>query len=243
MNASRLPAASPFLLLLPLLLWGCGGEDSRPPSSDDPSGSTPPTAVDRVDPPAAPPGVTSVLLHLEEGAPPRLLLEPCRDGAEGPGPDARPVEDATGRELAEMIRSFGSPEGGIRARVVVEGDQVTHLRIAPPEVPDCDWLLSGGDVVASGNEPFWHLVVDGGDATWSTPEEVEGVNFFEGRWERPEEGWRFEAQRDFVDGMEYLVLRVLDTPCMDTMSGARYPWTAVAERGGARWEGCAREGR
>ena len=187
----------------------------------------------------------------EEGG---LRLAPCLETLPDPGAQpepagSRPMQDASGHDLVALIQSFGAPSDGIPARVVLDGDRVLELRVAIPEsTPERGCLLAfpEGDLEASGNEPFWHLRVEGDEVLVRTPDDPEGTLFHDLTWsavEGPERRWRAEALRDFVDGIEYLVLEVTETPCVDSMSGARFPWTVVLEQGGDRQRGCAREGR
>jgi len=247
-------------LAVSFLLWGCGGTDE---------GADPDRGVEAVgdetgvaDPgpagPRVPPGTETVRLHLgDEG---ELLVAPCVDGEPGtqPGPTPHPVTDASGADLVGMLREFGNPDAGVPARVVFgaasadePGGRITALRVALPESAAgtaCAQAFPDAELEASGNEPFWHLRLDDGEVIYTTPEDLEGTAFHDVTWTRLDSGtgngaWRMEALRDFVDGIEYLVLEVSDSPCTDSMSGARYPWTATLEVGGSRWPGCAREGR
>ncbi|CAN5684002.1 hypothetical protein BH23GEM11_BH23GEM11_01610 [soil metagenome] len=163
-----------------------------------------------------------------------------------------------------MLEEFGNPDSGIPARVIFAagsadepGGRITALRVALPESAAgtaCAQAFPDAELEASGNEPFWHLRLDNGEVLYRTPDDPEGTLFHDVTWSRlggeagaggEGEGgaWRMEALRDFVDGIEYLILEVSATSCGDSMSGARYPWTATLEVEGARWPGCAREGR
>lgn len=230
------------LLAASLALAGCGErdrDDGPPPELDDPAGAPAEGAV--TGPMPAPPrAVQTVRLWLGEGG--AVLVEPCVEGTESRSPDAVELEDATGRDLAAMVAEFGNPDRGVIALVVIREGRIESLRIAPPEAAGCGDLLRQGEVVASGNEPFWNVRTEGGEAVWTTPDEMDGVEFHDGSWTNEGDHWRFEALRDFVDGIEYLILEIRNAPCIDSMSGARFPWTAAVERGGERWTGCAREG-
>lgn len=174
-------------------------------------------------------------LFLEEGI---LRFQPCGEGY------AQPLDDATGGRAAEAVRELGYGEGRVRAAVVLEGSRLVEVRHAAPEAAGCRELLPDADLEARGNEPFWVVRVDGSDARWITPEEPEGIAYREGTWERPGDGrWRFEARREGVDGVEYLVLELTEEGCIDSMSGARFPFAARVEHGGRRFEGCGLEGR
>jgi uncharacterized membrane protein len=239
MKIRRLPS---LLVLLPLALAACGdrdGPEADPPeAAAEPDPLTPGVVLGPM--PAAPREVQTVRLWVGDAG--EIVLAPCVEGTTSRSPDAVALEDATGRDLASMVAEFGNPDRGVIALVVIRDDRIASLRIAPPEVAACGDLMSEGEVVASGNEPFWHVRITGEEAVWTTPEELEGVEFHDGSWSNEGDHWRFEALRDFVDGIEYLVLEVRNEPCSDSMAGTRYPWTAAVERGGERWTGCAREG-
>ena len=244
------------LLAILLLAWGCGaGSDAPGNQADslaagDDAGLAPEPLLSSG--PRVPEGVETVRLFVgEEG---ELRLAPCPETLPDPGgqPEpagSRPVQDASGHDLVALIQSFGAPSDGIPARVVLDGDRILELRVAIPEsTPERGCLLAfpEGDLEASGNEPFWHLQVEGAEVLVRTPDDQEGTLFHDLTWsavEGPERRWRAEALRDFVDGIEYLVLEVRETPCVDSMSGARFPWTVVLEQGGDLRRGCAREGR
>lgn len=242
---------APFAALL--LAWGCGAGSDAPGTQADPP-AAPGEAALAADPslsgPYVPPGTETVHLLLgEEG---ELRLVSCPETLTGSGADleaARPVEDASGQDVVALVQAFGAPPGGIPARVVLDGDRILELRVAIPEsTPErgCLQAFPEGDLEASGNEPFWHLRVEGDEVRVRTPDDLDGTLFHDLTWSAvngPDAGWRAEALRDFVDGIEYLVLELSETSCVDSMSGARFPWTAVLEEGGHRRYGCAREGR
>jgi uncharacterized membrane protein len=243
-------------LAVSFLLWGCGGTDegADPDRGVEAVGGEVGVAEPGPVGPRVPPGTETVRLHLgNEG---ELLVAPCVDGEPGtqPGATPHPVTDVSGADLVGMLREFGDPDSGIPARVVFgagsadePGSRITALRVALPESAAgtaCAQAFPDAELEASGNEPFWHLRLDDGEVLYTTPEDLEGTAFHDVTWTGTGNGaWRMEALRDFVDGIEYLVLEVSDTPCTDSMSGARYPWTATLEVGGSRWPGCAREGR
>lgn len=174
-------------------------------------------------------------LFLEEGI---LRFQPCGQGY------AEPLDDGTAGEAMSVVRELGYGEGRVRAVAVLDGGRLVELRHAAPEAPGCRDLLPDADVEARGNEPFWALRVDGTRASWITPEAPDGTGYANGSWARPEEGvWRFEARRDGADGVEYLTLVLSEERCTDSMSGARFPFSARVERSGRTFEGCALEGR
>jgi len=240
-------------LLVPFLLWGCGGADEGADTNrgveavgGEVGGAEPGPAPG----PRLPPGTETVRLHLGDQG--ELLVAPCVDSE--PRPTPHEVTDASGEDLVGLLREFGNPDAGIPGRVIFSagsadepGGRITALRVALPESAAgtaCAQAFPDAELEASGNEPFWHLRLDGDEVLYRTPEDQDGTLFHDVTWTSPGNGtWRMEALRDFVDGIEYLVLEVSDTPCSDSMSGARYPWTATLEVEGASWPGCAREGR
>jgi len=219
-------------LMAGLLVVGACGEAPPPPEQGEPELSGIDAGVDFVVP-------SSVTGHLEweEGT---LRFQPCEES-----PPPRPVEDATGGEARRLVDELGYGDGRVRAAVVLDGPRLVEVRYAMPESgADCREFLPDGDAVGRGNEPFWNLLVRGGDAVWTTPENLEGTAFGDGVWSRPDSStWRFEARRDGVDGVEYVTLTLIEEVCRDTMAGGRFPFTATAEIGGERFEGCGLEGR
>jgi uncharacterized membrane protein len=86
--------------------------------------------------------------------------------------------------------------------------------------------------------------VDGAEARVSTPEERQGVAYGGGKWTRSDAArWLYEARRGHANRVESLTLELTEERCVDTMSGARYPFSAVFTRDGSRVNGCALEGR
>ncbi len=118
--------------------------------------------------------------------------------------------------------SFASPE---------EPATLADDRAARPAAP------SAGLVEARGNEPFWAVRVEGAEARVSTPEEASGVSYRDGAWSR-DGRWLYTARRKDGAGVETLTLELIEERCLDTMSGAEYPWRAVLVRQGRRMEGC-----
>ena len=85
-----------------------------------------------------------------------------------------------------------------------------------------------------GTEPFWGGQISGTTATYSTPENADGVSIpvtrFAGRggisWAGTHEGDRF-------------ALAVTPGDCSDGMSDRRFPFVATLEVGGEQRSGCA----
>jgi uncharacterized membrane protein len=247
--------ALPVLTLL-VLVSGCGGGDSgdaarvgagaqgaeggeRAPGERASGGA--PAGFDRSLLPPVPDGLVLARAALApEGG--LLLVECAADGSPRTATPDR-VEDEAGGELLFLLRAFGSPRGGIPVWVVREGDEIIELRIAVPEGEGClPLLFEDAQVVVSGNEPFWQLRILDDRAVIRTPELPDGVEFGAGRWATEEGFWVYEAERDFVDGMSFLTLSLYPTPCIDDMSGGRFPWTGFVEWEGQSLVGCAWEG-
>jgi len=241
------PGASPRMrrlartagaLLLPLLILACGGDS--PPDAD--SGSV------RLDLPfddALPLAEFNyrglVVMGLEERG-----FIPC--GEDVPAW----LEDGTGGELvdlygalagipneplfAELRGIMGDPPSsgpGSRYAYGFRATAVRQLSFAP-EAPECPEIVYG--ITARGNEPFWSvtLVVDGGEMR--TPESPEPIVFV-GMTERYE-GMARMVTATHSDG-RVLELELREEPCVDTMSGELFPFTAVRRWGGRSDPGCA----
>jgi uncharacterized membrane protein len=168
----------------------------------------------------------------------------------------QPIRDRRGGDAARLVEELGYGSGRILAAVVLDGDELVEIRYAVPEGPGCEELLPGGDLVARGNEPFWSLRVQGDRARWITPDDMEGAVHAPARWGEASPG---SGGRDDVAGWTLtapgipgwdeegpggpLTLHLTPERCVDTMSGARFPFTALVERDGREWKGCAVEGR
>ena len=188
--------------------------------------------------PAVPDSVTGDLL-LVDGL---LHFEPC--GPQGPGGDPRPVDDVTGGEGRQVLDELGYGSDRVRVAAAVEGGELREIRYAHPEDDRCLDLLPDARMEARGNEPFWNLQVRNGEAVWRTPEELDGITWYDGVWEPLEGGAaRWEARRDGVDGVEFVRLEVSPERCLDSMAGTWHPFSARVRLGGFTWEGCAVEGR
>lgn len=231
-----------FVLVLLSGLWGCGGSES----GEGTPGGTDPFAGDleglgREGLPPVPAGLVLARAALAPDG--RLLLVECAPDGRPRTAQPRPVADGTGGELSLLIRAFGAPRDGIPVWVGLQDDRVAELRIAVPEGAGCPPLLPlDAEVVASGNEPFWQIRILRGGATVVTPDNPDGVEYGEGAWTVVDGVWRYEAQRDFVDGMAWLTLDVFASPCIDDMSGGRFPWTVFVQWEGRELDGCAWEG-
>ncbi len=167
-----------------------------------------------------------------------LRFVPC--GAEGEG---TVLQDGTDGDAAAIVRSLGGEGDGVTALVRLDGDRLVDVRYAGNEGPSCESLPTSAEVEARGNEPFWMVSVTTGVATFRSPE-IEGIDYIGGSWVRPDSGgWLFAAERT-VDGVtDSLTLDLREERCVDTMSGAHFPFVARATRAGQVFTGCAVEGR
>ena len=91
------------------------------------------------------------------------------------------------------------------------------------------------ELVASGNEPFWSVEVEGGTLVYSTPEQMPGVTLHAEREDRPD-GVLFHGR----DGDRAFELRITDEACQDSMSGWNFDFTARVAHGDRVLTGCAR---
>jgi uncharacterized membrane protein len=128
--------------------------------------------------------------------------------------------------------------------VQVDQQQLLSIRYAAPEGPDCARLQSSAVVDARGNEPFWAVEIYEDSARLRVPLSPGGVVFRRGAWRRLSSGeWVFDARRGASGREEVLVVALTESRCIDTMSGARYPFRAALIREGDPARGCAVEGR
>jgi uncharacterized membrane protein len=227
-RAGRGPAAWFVALVAALAAVGCDpGTDG--PALEEPAAEVP-SEPESFRAPASLPGD----LMLVEGL---LRFQPCGQG------DAQPLDDGTEGEARRIVEELGYGQDRVRAAVVMEGGRLLEVRYAAPEAAGCEDLIPDAHALAQGNEPFWSLRVEGSEAIWTTPEEMDGIRYADGSWTPHDgEGWRFQAAHHGVDGVEYVSLELVPERCVDTMSGARFPFSARAEQGGRSWQGCAREG-
>lgn len=84
------------------------------------------------------------------------------------------------------MRELGA-QSSVTAIVRRENRRLVEIRYAGAEGPSCDELPPGGELVARGNRPFWHVQVRGHQATVTMPEALDGIVYREGRWSRTED--------------------------------------------------------
>ena len=186
-------------------------------------------------------GVTAPTFTASPVYPGRMLLEDgkLRFVACGEGGRGVVIRDLSDERGATLIRELG---GASTVLIRLDDDRLREIRYAATEGPACDWLSRAGDVQAHGNEPFWSVRVDGGEAVYRTPSEPDGVVFRDGTWSRAGEGpWVYRARRGSPSGVEHLTMELTDARCVDGMSGTRYPMKAVVTREAERVQGCAVE--
>ncbi len=248
-------------ILVPI---GCQGDpDASPDETPSVSGEASPESEAPVEVSSfVPLGVSGELIVTDD----EFRFRPC-DGAEW-----WTVVDGTGGELARIPERLESGERPVYAHLVFArsdgeedaqpgregarpgeegaqparggpGAEVSEIRSAFPEGWGCPDVLPDTEVQARGNEPFWGVDIDGGTARFRTPDEIDGIEYTAGAWRETTDGWRFEAERDFVDGIAYLTVEITEERCYDSMSGAWYPFASRVSEGGTDYRGCALEGR
>ena len=147
-------------------------------------------------------------------------------------------------EGAALVRALRGRDGELSVLVRLNGERVEEIRYAAQEGPGCARLPSPNVVEARGNEPFWSIEVYGDSARLRVPLVPGGVVFTRGAWRRLAGGqWAYEARRGQSGREEFLLLQLTESRCVDSMSGARYPFRAALIRDGEPATGCAVEGR
>ncbi|QZH75550.1 MAG: hypothetical protein JY451_02750 [Erythrobacter sp.] len=90
----------------------------------------------------------------------------------------------------------------------------------------------------TGTEPFWGGTISGGQLTWTTPENIDGITV-------PVERFAGRGGLSFSGQLEDQQIDIAITPgdCSDGMSDRTYPFNATVELNGQTLSGCAwREG-
>lgn len=105
---------------------------------------------------------------------------------------------------------------------------------APERVATYDGISDGETVYFTGTEPFWGGQASGGQLTYTTPENIEGVTF-------PVE--RFTGNSGIglsgtMDGATF-DLTITEGECSDAMSDRTYPFNATLQLGEEMRIGCA----
>lgn len=90
--------------------------------------------------------------------------------------------------------------------------------------------------VARGNEPFWSIKTSADTLTWKTPENPNGTKLTAQR-ATSGEGVKYMGK----DGDKTFMLEVVGTPCIDTMSGQSFGYSATWVYAGDSNAGCAEQ--
>lgn len=130
-----------------------------------------------------------------------------------------------------------APEQGFGADYP-EAMRITEWHRAEREGWGCDLDLENVLFVALGNEPFWRLhILEDRVSMWSMDSPGETV------FSAPESGEAGGRISFDADGAESSIHVILEKQrCADTMSGARYEYTATVELEGIGLGGCAIKG-
>jgi uncharacterized membrane protein/heat shock protein HslJ len=167
------------------------------------------------------------------------------------------VVDGTGSELADVYDSLAAepyeklfielrgrreaaPEEGFGSEYA--GSLVAlELRRAARETRGCAEDLAGVELRARGTEPFWSVEIRANAIRFSQLGEPEPRVF---PYASPA---RFGASRVYVSqaerpGDERIEIDLVERPCVDPMSGERFPFAARVRIGDRTLSGCALEG-
>lgn len=152
---------------------------------------------------------------------PRLLLPLLCAGALA-ACDAGPSEPPP----VDTADTAGTPAPATDAPPIQDANLPDHAALA---------LAESHELVASGNEPFWSVEVDGDALVYSTPEQMPGIDLQAQRSDRGDTA-QFSGEHDGTP----FTLEIHTTPCQDSMSGWDHPFTASFSWGGQTMTGCAR---
>lgn len=185
--------------------------------------------------------------HLELGHEIRSFTQ-CESGREGW------VINESGDELAAVYEELTNGPGqpifvevrGEWVAVPAEGFgadfeealRITELVRAENEGFGCRLDLAGVHFVASGNEPFWRLQIRDDSMSLRLMGSPEAIVF-------PAPAKQVQSTLvtyDSEDGQSGIQVVLEMRRCVDTMSGARYAWSAIVDIDGKRLAGCAAEG-
>ena len=105
---------------------------------------------------------------------------------------------------------------------------------APGDVEVFSGIREGETVRFTGTEPFWNGTVASGEATYTTPDNIEGVTF-------PVERFAGNSGVSFSGMMDNQRWDMMVTPgeCSDGMSDRDYPYTVTLMIGEEHRRGCA----
>ncbi|MDI1251695.1 hypothetical protein [Thermomonas sp.] len=111
----------------------------------------------------------------------------------------------------------------------------TSIAPAPKRAPGPEAAGSLQIFRAFGNEPFWNVNVQGGQLTFTTPEDQQGTVLQGVRAATGNGGMDISGSQD---GNSFL-LRVRTGNCSDGMSDNQYSMTSAFRMGDAVYTGCA----
>ena len=132
---------------------------------------------------------------------------------------------------------LGAPVEGFGADFE-EALRVTELVRAEGEGPGCRLDLAGVLFLARGNEPFWSLQIREDGLFMRRMDSPDEIVFPSPEKESQSALITYESEAA-QSGIRVMLER---RRCVDTMSGARYGWTARVEFDGVQLAGCAAEG-
>ena len=112
----------------------------------------------------------------------------------------------------------------------------TQSETTPKQTETAQLSAEWPNLSASGNEPFWTIKIDGFEATYTTPENLEGIKFAVSG-EKVGKTLQFKGQ---LQGEEIL-LAVTNTACENDMSGDKFPMTATLIKSSGTFGGCAQK--
>lgn len=106
-----------------------------------------------------------------------------------------------------------------------------------PQGKTFDGVAPQDVVTLSGTEPFWTLVIDGGQAVWTTPDDQSGTRFAAQRF-AGNNGLGFSGT---LDGKP-IAATLTPGECSDGMSDRQFPFVATVAWGDETYEGCGHTG-
>ena len=174
----------------------------------------------------APPDATSASVPGVLRWAPGLALMPCGAGHTLALTDPRDL-------LQRLPAALKSDTSGVFVLLDLKGNQVNQVHFATAEGRDCflDW--TSFEVRAQGNEPGWVIELKGTDVKLQRQGGA-SYSYSEVHTTIAPDGTRQSASA----AGQRVALQLKPTPCLDTMSGAYYGWTAVATIANEILHGC-----